>query len=80
MHLFQAELRAVISICREKKEVILMTSDKDIVKEEKKDVEAVKSEGDDRCCYVVADPCGCYVDPCGAYVDARGCCVDPCCC
>lgn len=57
-----------------------MASDKDIIKEEKNGVEAAKSGSDDRCCYVVADPCGCYVDPCGRYVDACGCYVSPCCC
>jgi hypothetical protein len=56
----------------EQREVILMTSEKDIKKTEEKELREKKSEATGHCCYVV-DPCGCYVDPCGCY-------VDPCCC
>ena len=56
----------------EEQEVISMAEDKEIKKEETKELDREKSDADTRCCYVV-DACGCAVDPCGCY-------VDPCCC
>jgi hypothetical protein len=58
----------------EEREVIFMAKGKDIKKKGKRAMKgkSEKAETNASCCYVVDDPCGCYVDLCGCY--------DPCCC
>ncbi|MBT8351795.1 MAG: hypothetical protein KJO26_11265 [Deltaproteobacteria bacterium] len=43
-------------------------------KKETKKKDGSEKDSASSCCYIVHDPCGCYV------VDRCGCYVDPCCC